>query len=95
MKLNPKTEQRGETLSCDLGDTITAYCAAREAYYERLIVKNPKLAVFRKGWMNRLNALRKEVGLPGYEANLPLDFGDTGYVAKIPDLGENPDFDLQ
>ncbi len=81
--------------ACDLGATITAYCTAREAYYERLIVKNPKLAKFRKGWMNRLNALRKEIGLPGYEANVPLDFGDTGYVAKIPDLGENPDFDLE
>jgi hypothetical protein len=48
-----------------------------------------------KGWMNRLNALRKEVDLPGYEANVSLDFGDTGYVAKIPDIGENPDFDLE
>lgn len=89
----PTTQRAAD--ACDLGATITVYCAARETYYERLIVKNPKLAVFRKGWMNRLNALRKEVGLPGYEVNVPLDFGDTGYVAKIPDLGENPDFDLQ
>lgn len=88
----PTTQKAVNT--CDLGGTITTYCVARQAYYERLIVKNPKLAVFRKGWMNRLNALRKEVGLPGYEAAVPLDFGDTGYVAKIPDIGENPDFDL-
>ena len=44
--------------------------------------------------MNRLNALRKEVGLPGYEAAVPLDFGDAGYIAKIPDIGENRDYDL-
>jgi hypothetical protein len=47
-----------------------------------------------KGWLNRLNALRQEVGLPGYEAAVRLDFGETGYVAKIPDLGENRDYDL-
>ena len=81
--------------ACDLGATLTAYCDAREAYYERLIVKNPKLAVFRKGWLNRLNALRKEVGLPGCESAVSRDIGDIGHVARIPDLGENPDFDLQ
>ena len=50
--------------------------------------------MFLKGWLNRLNALRKEVGLPGYEAAVPLDFGDTGYIAKIPDIGEDRDYDL-
>ena len=80
--------------ACDLGTAIIAYCDVREAYYRRLAQKNPKLQVFLKGWMNRLNALRKEVGLPGYEAAVPLDFGDTGYIAKVPDLGEDPDYDL-
>ena len=55
--------------------------------------KNPKFGVFLKGWMNRLDALRKEIGLPGYEAAVPLDFGDTGFIARIPDIGENPEFD--
>jgi hypothetical protein len=45
--------------------------------------------------MNRLNALRKEVGLPGYEAvDVPLDFGDTDYVAKVPDVGQDRAYDL-
>jgi len=44
--------------------------------------------------MNRLNALRKEVGLPGYEAAVALDFGDAGYIAKIPDLGADPAYDF-
>lgn len=79
---------------CDQGQAVIEYCKAREAYYRMLAEKNPKLAVFLKGWLNRLNALRKEAGLPGFERALPLDFGDTGYIGKIPDLGENPAYDF-
>ncbi len=88
----PGTRRAAE--SCDLGTAIRTYCDRRETYYRQLATKRPKLAVFLKGWMNRLNALRKEVGLPGYEAAVPLDFGEPGYIAKVPDLGENPDYDL-
>lgn len=79
---------------CDPGTAIAAYCNTREAFYRGLAEKKPKQKVFLKGWMNRLNALRKEIGLPGYEAAVPLDFGDTGYIAKVPDLGEDPDYEL-
>lgn len=79
---------------CDTGTALAAYCDAREAYYRGLVARNPKLAVFQKGWMNRLNALRKQIGLPGFEADLPLDFGDADYVAKVPDFGEDPAYDL-
>ncbi len=88
----PNTERA--VAGCDLGGAIIAYCDAREAYYHRLAERNPKLKVFLKGWMNRINALRKEVGLPGFEAVTPLDFGDAGYIAKVPDLGVNPDYDI-
>jgi lysozyme family protein len=88
----PATRAAAE--ACSLGTTIIVYCDAREAYYRRLAVRKPKLKVFLKGWLNRLNALRSEVGLPGYEAAVPRGFGGTGYVARIPDLGENPDYDL-
>ena len=88
----PATRRAAE--ACSLGTAIKAYCDAREAYYRRLAEQRPKMKVFLKGWLNRLNALRAEVGLPGYEAAVPLDFGDTGYVAKIPDLGENREYDL-
>jgi len=50
--------------------------------------------VFLKGWLNRLNALREEIGLPGYEAAVPLDFGDAEYVAKVPDISVDPVCDL-
>jgi lysozyme family protein len=89
----PATKRAVETCP-DLGKAVAAYCKARQAFYERLITKNPQLAVFRKGWMNRLNALRKEVGLPGFEAAVPLDFGDAGYIAKVPDIGDDPASDL-
>jgi lysozyme family protein len=88
----PATRKAAE--ACSLGATLIAYCDAREAYYRRLAEQKPKLKVFLKGWLNRLNALRQQVGLPGYEAAVRLDFGRTGHIAKIPDLGENRDYDL-
>jgi lysozyme family protein len=88
----PATRSAAE--ACSLGGTIKAYCDAREAYYRRLAEQKPTLAVFLKGWLNRLNALRTEVGLPGYEAAVTLELGRTGPIAKIPDLGEDPDYDF-
>jgi lysozyme family protein len=79
--------------SCDAGDTIVKYCEIREAFYRNLAQTKPNLAVFLKGWLNRLNALRREVGLPGYESAAALDFGDTGYIAKVPDIGEQPGYE--
>lgn len=91
-KFGPVTRAAAE--ACDLGSTIIAYCDRREDYYNGLARKNPKFKVFLKGWMNRLNALRNEVGLPGFEAAAEVDFGDAGYIAKVPDVGENPDYEL-
>ena len=85
---------QGAAAECDLASTIAAYCDAREGYYRRLVEKRPNLGVFLKGWLNRLNALRSEAGLFGFESAELLDFGDAGYVAKVPDLGENPDYDF-
>jgi lysozyme family protein len=79
---------------CDQGQAVIEYCKAREAYYRSLAQNEPKLAVFLKGWLNRLNALRKEAGLPGFERTVPLDFGEAGYIMKIPDIGEDPAYDL-
>jgi lysozyme family protein len=85
---------QGAAADCDLVSTIAAYCDAREGYYRRLAEQRPKLGVFLKGWLNRLNALRGEAGLVTLESAAALDFGDTGYVAKVPDLGEDPDYDI-
>lgn len=87
----PETERAAA--ACDAGTAIVKYCDAREAYYRHLAETRPRLAIFLKGWLNRLDALRREVGLPGFEAVLTDDFGDTGYIARIPDIGENPAYD--
>ncbi|MFZ5509356.1 MAG: glycoside hydrolase family 108 protein [Pseudomonadota bacterium] len=84
----PQTE--GAVAACDAGDTVRAYCDRREAYYRNLADKRPELKVFLKGWLNRLNALRAEIGLPGYERAMELDFGETGYAAQVPDLEDDP-----
>jgi hypothetical protein len=42
-----------------------------------------------------VDALKAEVGLRGFEAAVPLDFGDAGYIAKVPDLGVDPGYDFE
>lgn len=79
--------------ACDQGAAVIRYCNTREAFYKRIVDNKPSQSVFLKGWMNRLNSLRKEAGLPGFEGagsrGLP---GEA--VQRIPDLGEDPSFDL-
>mgnify|MGYP003297077889 CR=1 FL=1 len=79
---------------CDCATVLAAYCQCREDFYRGLVEKNPKLAVFSKGWMNRLDALRHEVGVPGFPATRAgIDFGDAPYIARVPDFGEDPRLD--
>ncbi len=79
---------------CELLPTIEAYCEARLNYYRRLTDQRPELRVFLKGWTNRVNALKSEIGLGGPEATLEVNFGESGYIARIPDLGIDPAYDL-
>jgi lysozyme family protein len=44
-------------------EDLATYLDHRQAKYEQLIRNNPRLAKFRNGWMNRLNALRRRVGV--------------------------------
>jgi lysozyme family protein len=79
---------------CDVAATIANYCTVREGIYRSLAQKKPKQAKFLKGWLNRLNALRAEVGVPGFAAaRRDIDFGETAYIAKVPDLEEGAELD--
>ncbi len=69
---------------CDIEATIQTYTEIRATFYHMFAMK-PGQDKFLKGWMNRLNSLRKTLGLPATEAvgsNAP----DT--TARIPDLAE-------
>lgn len=77
--------------NCDMGVAIVKYCDTREAFYRNLAVSRPAMKIFLKGWLNRLNALRRAAGLPGFEADVPVDFGDADYIAKVPD-GDGDEF---
>ena len=80
----PGTEQC--VADCDQGEALVKYCNDREAFYRDLVAAKPQMGVFFKGWMNRLNSLRKAVGLPGFEsASDEVDLGDAGYMARVPD----------
>jgi lysozyme family protein len=83
----PGTERA--VAGCDHGQLVAHYRAAREAYYRKLTARDPKLDKFLKGWLNRLDALRKEAGLPGFES-VPasvLDHAELDHIRKIPDIG--------
>ena len=79
---------------CEARSTLVAYCDIREAYYRRLVVTKPDLQVFLKGWLNRLNSLRKEVGLLTFGFAEPATLAEAGPAMRIPDVGEDPGFDL-
>lgn len=81
-------------LDSDLGSTLVEYCNRREQYYRTLAERRPSLAVFLRGWLNRLDALKSRIGLPGVEAARGIDFGEAGFIMKIPDIGVDPDYDL-
>lgn len=80
--------------AADPDATLIAYCNQRESYYRRLAEKNSKLEVFLKGWLNRLNALRSHVGIPVAGVSRSLGLGGPVETMRIPDVGEDPDYDL-
>jgi lysozyme family protein len=79
---------------CDLEAAIAAYCDARLAYYRLLAETRPELRVFLRGWTNRVASLRTQAGLSDLEGGSRVDFGDAGYIARIPDFGIDPAYDV-
>ena len=87
----PKT--LAAVMQCDPGKALIAYCDRREKYYRDLAQRRPRLAKFLNGWLNRLNALRREAGLPSV-ASRGVGSNEVSYTPRIPDIGENPDYDF-
>lgn len=81
----PATQAACDT--CDLGTALIKYCEIRESLYRRF-AKAPGQAKFLRGWMNRLNDLRHELGLPGYEAALDASEMVPADAPRINDLAE-------
>jgi lysozyme family protein len=78
--------------ACNPPDTVARYCSIREALYRRF-AEGPGQDRFLAGWLNRLNALRGEAGVPGFAKRGPdeVDFGDTDHVERVPDISpEDP-----
>lgn len=73
--------------ACNPPDTVARYCSIREALYRRF-AEAPGQDRFLAGWLNRLNALRGEAGVPGYvrRGDDEIDFGDTDHIERIPDI---------
>jgi lysozyme family protein len=79
---------------CDPGLALMRYCDAREAFYRSIVERRPSQGVFLKGWMNRLNSLRKFIGLPGFEsASDEVDLGGAAYMGRVPDIGDDVELD--
>jgi lysozyme family protein len=79
--------------ACDMSDprdTVMRYCSIRESLHRRL-AQTPGQDRFLVGWMNRLNSLRGQAGVPGYSKRGPdeIDFGDTDHIERLPDIGPN------
>ena len=89
------TETAQAVARCESRTTLAAYCESREAFYRRLVAAKPELKVFLAGWMNRLNSLRKEVGLKTFGfAGSAAPGGAAAPMMKIPDLGVDASFDI-
>ncbi len=66
------------------------YCNEREGYYRMVVQRKPTLAKYLRGWLNRLNALRHELGLAGFKEPQLFDFGEAAHVAKLPVCSARP-----
>ena len=73
---------------CDLGEAMINYCDIREGIY-RTLAQRPGQDKFLKGWLNRLNALRRELGLPGFEGTIEPEPDPATPAPNIPDLTQD------
>ena len=87
MVTEPSARSLNRCDACNAPDAVARYCSIREALYRRF-AQAPGQDRFLVGWMNRLNALRGQAGVPGFRKRGPeeVDFGDTGSIERVPDI---------
>lgn len=80
--------------ACHPPDAVARYCSIREALYRRF-AQAPGQDRFLAGWLNRLNSLRAAAGVPGFtrRGGDEVDFGDTDFIERIPDIGPDDRID--
>jgi lysozyme family protein len=71
--------------SSDVGEAMIKYCDIRESLY-RTFAEQPGQDRFLRGWLNRLNALRHELGLPSFEGTDEPAPDPANPGPRIPDL---------
>ena len=84
-----KTKQACD--ACNPPDAVERYCSIREDLYQRF-AQAPGQDRFLPGWMNRLNALRGQAGVPGYRKRGPeegVDFGGNNFIERVPDISQD------
>jgi lysozyme family protein len=84
----PATREACDT--CSPPDAVARYCTIREGLY-RQFAEAPGQDRFLRGWLNRLNDLRVEAGVPGFtrQRGGGVDFGETDRIKRIEDLAPN------
>ena len=65
-KIGPKTLAAVKAM--DRQGILEGYCEIRERVYRSIVDRKPSMKVFLRGWLNRLNSLKYEVGLPTPES---------------------------
>ena len=89
----PKTT--AAAAASDDAEDVEAYCDLREQFYKGIVDRDESQRKFLKGWMNRLNSLRKEAGVSGFEAMEESDDDEEEVpMARVPDFGEDPKYDF-
>lgn len=67
-------------------DVISGYCDIRERVYRSIAKNRPKLKVFLRGWLNRLNSLRAEIGLDTPESVITTERFMSAPIGHLIDL---------
>ena len=68
--------------------TMKIYFDQRKQFYRGIVERKLDQATFLRAWLNRLNDLNMEAGVIKKKRSRFVDYGDAGYIARIPDLEE-------